>query len=188
MKTTNGSPGAVSRWRTVVGLVLLLGLANLPAVAQAAQRDGTEVTDRLRSLTRSIEQAAPAVEESHRSPSDADTGYAALRLEEERTRRYIVMGLVGACVLSLVLVLTFLCRNTSCTTAALVNGSGLVLVIYATILVVVIARAEQQLTAAIGVLGAIIGYLFGTATRGAAADRQAVKGSLPVEKRSPAVS
>jgi hypothetical protein len=88
---------------------------------------------------------------------------------------------------SLVLVLTFLCRNTSCTTAALVNGSGLVLVIYATILVVVIARAEQQLTAAIGVLGAIIGYLFGTATRGAAADKQAAKSSLPVEKRSPAV-
>jgi hypothetical protein len=40
-----------------------------------------------------------------------------------------------------------------------------VLVVYATILVVMIGKTDQQLTAAIGILGAIAGYLFGAATK-----------------------
>jgi hypothetical protein len=65
----------------------------------------------------------------------------------------------------------------------------LVLVIYATILVVVIARAEQQLTAAIGVLGAIIGYLFGSAARAATtADKQTAAGKTLADPRSGAAS
>jgi hypothetical protein len=47
-----------------------------------------------------------------------------------------------------------------------VNGSGLVLVIFATVLVVILAKVDQQLTAATGILGAIAGYLFGKATKG----------------------
>lgn len=56
----------------------------------------------------------------------------------------------------------------------IVNGSGMVLVIYATVMVVIIAKAEQQLTAAIGILGAIVGYLFG-----ATAKAQGESGSTP---------
>lgn len=50
----------------------------------------------------------------------------------------------------------------------MVNASGLVLVVYATVLVVMIGKTDQQLMAAIGILGAIAGYLFGTATKGGA--------------------
>ena len=54
----------------------------------------------------------------------------------------------------------------------MVNGSGLVLVIFATVLVVVLAKVDQQLTAATGILGAIAGYLFGKATKGAEAEQK----------------
>lgn len=47
----------------------------------------------------------------------------------------------------------------------MVNGSGLVLVVFATLLVMVLAKADQQLTAATGILGAIAGYLFGKTTK-----------------------
>jgi hypothetical protein len=53
----------------------------------------------------------------------------------------------------------------------------------------VIARAEQQLTAAIGVLGAIIGYLFGSAARAATtADKQTAAGKTLADPRSGAAS
>lgn len=60
----------------------------------------------------------------------------------------------------------------------IVNGSGMVLVIYATVMVVIIAKAEQQLTAAIGILGAIVGYLFGSTAKA-----QGESGSTPASGR-----
>jgi hypothetical protein len=190
MRTTNKALIlTTSSCQCVVVLVLLISVALEATVASAAQTSGSAApTSQLESLKQNIEQSAPVAEDKISPQSDPDSGYAALRLEEERTRRYVVLGLIGACLASLVLVLTFLCRNNSCTTSALVNGSGLVLVIYATILVVVIARAEQQLTAAIGVLGAIIGYLFGSATRAGATEKQTAKNRALAEERSGAVS
>jgi len=47
-----------------------------------------------------------------------------------------------------------------------------VLVIFATVLVVILAKAEQQLTAATGILGAIAGYLFGKTTKGSDAEQK----------------
>jgi len=43
----------------------------------------------------------------------------------------------------------------------IVSASGLVLIIFGTILLVLLTDAESQLTAGIGVMGAIAGYLFG---------------------------
>lgn len=190
MKTATRALSVTTSCQFVAGLVLLISVTHDPIVASAAQGSGSAtLTNPLQSLKQSIEQSAPVAEESVSPQNDPDSGYAALRLEEERTRRYIVIGLIAACLASLVLVLTFLCRNSSCTTSAVVNGSGLVLVIYATILVVVIARAEQQLTAAIGVLGAIIGYLFGSATRAVmTAEKQTAKNKALVGERSGAIS
>jgi lipopolysaccharide export LptBFGC system permease protein LptF len=91
--------------------------------------------------------------------------YNKLRLEEEKSRRYIVLALLLASVASHLLVLWFICRNRNSSEATIVHGSGLVLVVYATVMIVIIARAGEQLTAAIGVLGAIAGYLFGSAAR-----------------------
>lgn len=112
-------------------------------------------------LLSDAEKNAPSVGNT----STADPGYTAFRMEEERSRRYSVAGLLLAMILSQILVLLFLVRSHQCTATAVVHGSGLVLVVYATVMIVILARADQQLTAAIGILGAIAGYLFGSATR-----------------------
>jgi len=49
-----------------------------------------------------------------------------------------------------------------------VNAIGLVLVIEGTMFITVSALTSEQLTAPIGILGAIAGYLFGSAKRKAA--------------------
>ncbi len=58
------------------------------------------------------------------------------------------------------------------------NVSGLSLIIFGTLLVVMVADAEVQLTAAVGILGALAGYLFrglhdkGDSARGSGAPKQ----------------
>jgi hypothetical protein len=54
--------------------------------------------------------------------------------------------------------------STSFTVTNIVNGGGLVLVIQAILFVVIASPTTEQLTSAIGALGAIAGYLFGRAT------------------------
>ena len=54
----------------------------------------------------------------------------------------------------------------------MVTGSGLVLVIFATVLVVILAKVDQQLTAATEILGAIAGYLFGKSAKGPEAEQK----------------
>jgi hypothetical protein len=61
------------------------------------------------------------------------------------------------------------------TAANIVNRGGLVLVIQAILFVVIASPTTEQLTAAIGALRAIAGYLFGRATAqtaGAAEQRE----------------
>jgi protein-S-isoprenylcysteine O-methyltransferase Ste14 len=44
---------------------------------------------------------------------------------------------------------------------SIMTSTGLIYVIFGTILIVVISSTDQQLTAAIGIMGAVAGYLFG---------------------------
>ena len=97
--------------------------------------------------------------------------YAQFKMEEESNRRLLAILVVVAAVLSLLIMLTYLSwRQASPET--MVNGSGLVLVIFATVLVMILAKADQQLTAATGILGAIAGYLFGKATKASDAEQK----------------
>lgn len=60
---------------------------------------------------------------------------------------------MGTGLLSLFLLLWYL-KSTVATPATMVNSNGIVLVIFATVLVVILAKTDQQLTAATGILGA----------------------------------
>jgi hypothetical protein len=42
----------------------------------------------------------------------------------------------------------------------IMNVAGLTIIVFGTILVVMMADSEQQLTASVGILGALAGYLF----------------------------
>ncbi len=91
--------------------------------------------------------------------------YSRYRMEEESNRLILALSVMGVCCLSLLLVLAFL-KNKETAPETMVTGSGLVLVIFATVLIVILVKRDEQLTAATGILGAIAGYLFGKATKG----------------------
>lgn len=90
--------------------------------------------------------------------------FSELRLEEEANRRTLALYVMGAALLALLFVLAIMCWRQA-PAETLVSGSGLVLVIFATVLVIILAKVDQQLTAATGILGAIAGYLFGKTTK-----------------------
>lgn len=71
---------------------------------------------------------------------------------------YIVL-LSGLCVSTLLIVLSFL-RHKTHSAKDIVNATGLTLIIFGTIILVMVVNTSEQLTAAIGILGAIAGYLF----------------------------
>lgn len=73
---------------------------------------------------------------------------------------YIVL-LCTVALVALFMVLVFL-RGRGHSAKDVVNAAGLILIIFGTIILVLVVDTTEQLTAAIGVLGAIAGYLFGT--------------------------
>lgn len=86
------------------------------------------------------------------------------RLAQEEYVYKEVMILAVLAIVSLTIILAFMKLNGTCKPRDLVTTAGLVLIIFSTIILVLIADTDQQMTAAIGVLGAIAGYLFGTAS------------------------
>lgn len=88
---------------------------------------------------------------------------AEFRETQEHNRFYLLIALLIVMPLSLLLVLWFIRNSKDYSEKSVINASGLVLVIQATTIVVIASPTTEQLTAAIGVLGAIAGYLFGSA-------------------------
>lgn len=92
------------------------------------------------------------------------TDYSRYRMAEESNRLILALSVMGAGILSLFIVLAYL-TSIGAAPESVVTGSGLVLVIFATILIVILVKRDEQLTAATGILGAIAGYLFGKAAK-----------------------
>ena len=84
---------------------------------------------------------------------------------------YYIILLSAVALISLFVVLNFLKNHGQCP-RDIVNAAGLILIIFGTIILVLVVDTTEQLTAAIGVLGAIAGYLFGTIQ----SDKQAKSG------------
>lgn len=84
------------------------------------------------------------------------------RAKQEDIRLYEVILLAVMSLCALAIVLKYMKDSKTCQARDMLNGTGLVLVIFSTVLVIIIADVEIQLTAAMGVLGGIAGYLFGT--------------------------
>ncbi len=79
----------------------------------------------------------------------------------EKYRYFAIYGLTASAIIALFLVL-FRIKNTEYSPDDILNATGLIFIIFGTIIVVIIADVGEQLTAAVGILGAIAGYLFGT--------------------------
>jgi len=93
---------------------------------------------------------------------------ADLILLQERNRMWLLIGIICSTPVILAMVLFCLKNLDHCAEESLVNAIGLVLVIEGTMFITVSALTSEQLTAPIGILGAIAGYLFGSAKRKAA--------------------
>jgi ABC-type uncharacterized transport system permease subunit len=87
-------------------------------------------------------------------------------------------------IVALLIMLFFIRTNIDHTADELVRASGLVLVIFGTLFMAVYASTADQLTAPIGILGAIVGYLFGSAQRRAPGLATTVKRDGPDESTS----
>lgn len=99
---------------------------------------------------------------------EAERYYHDLRLEQERNKLIEVVILCLLTLISLVIVLSFLAKSPGFSSSDMVNATGLIFIISGTIILVIMADTEQQLTAAMGILGAVAGYLFGTMRKGEA--------------------
>jgi len=95
----------------------------------------------------------------------SDGGIFALRAKQYEQKLILLVIIAAATVVFLFLILLFMKYSKNFTAANIVNGGGLVLVIQAILFVVIASPTTEQLTSAIGALGAIAGYLFGRATR-----------------------
>jgi len=82
---------------------------------------------------------------------------------QESHRFYLISSLIAVTPLFLWILLHFIRKSSDYNEQAIIHASGLILVIQATTIVVLASPTTEQLTAAIGVLAAIAGYLFGTA-------------------------
>ena len=86
-----------------------------------------------------------------------------LRMLQENNKVPEVIALCLLAFVSLVAVLFFLTRKPDANTGTnIVHATGLIFIVIGTIALVIMAQTEQQLTAAVGILGAIAGYLFGS--------------------------
>ncbi len=126
-------------------------------------------------LLEQIEKKSPSKMAEKNLPSSED-GEKDLLLEknaeliilQEENRMWLLIGII--CSTPVILGMVLFCLKTldHCSEESLVNAIGLVLVIEGTMFIAVSALTSEQLTAPIGILGAIAGYLFGSARRKAA--------------------
>lgn len=89
----------------------------------------------------------------------------------------VMISLAVMAVVSLYFVLRAL-NQRGCPPRDIIVGSGLIVIVFGTIILTLTATTDQQLTAAAGILGAIAGYLFGASQR--AEPTQTVAGPTPV--------
>jgi hypothetical protein len=114
-----------------------------------------------------LSPAATMEEGQPKAASELDRLEQEWRLTRINTRFKEAILISVLAVVSLVVVLSFMTRKDRKTTGTdIVHVSGLVFIIFGTIVLVVIADVDEQLTASIGILGAIAGYLFGRSAAG----------------------
>jgi hypothetical protein len=138
-----------------IALSLLVAYSN--ALALPSEDDASSV------LSAATAASPSAVGDVGNSTSNAFSPEQRFRWLQEENKRTELIGLVVAMILALLIVLFFIRTNVEHTAEQVMRACGLVLVIFSTLFIAVYASTSDQLTAPIGILGAIAGYLFGSA-------------------------
>ncbi len=147
----------------ILGLSLLLAAgANTCAADNLVKQ--LEAEGSYDQATRSADGQQPAADQDLRSQADQLTHE--FRMRQETIKLYEIAILSGLALISLIIVLRFIAGRTDYSGTHIVTATGLIFIIFGTIMLVIMSENEEQMTAAIGILGAIAGYLFGAITRG----------------------
>ena len=154
-------------YRLTIGVLMLAVVLSGPLYAQVH-------SETVSTLAQQFSAGAPPAVPGAAKEDEADIRYSSLRAAEEDNRRLLALSIMGTAILALAAVLAILYKR-GASPESIVAGSGLVLVIFATVLVATLAKTDQQLTAPIGILGAIAGYLFGKTAKGAEAEQKPEK-------------
>ena len=156
-----------------IGLILLL--IHTVAVATEPANPGTKSNDKILSeyaytnMGKTVQddtaQTTTAPDTATNTLEKADKLTADMNFMREKHKFWAVISLLVGMILSLYCILHFVMK-THYKADDIIHASGLVLLIFGTIILVVMVDVDQQLTAAMGILGAIAGYLFGSLSRG----------------------
>jgi len=92
----------------------------------------------------------------------SDNGYSEYRLTQENHKFSLLIGVWVFAALVIPVILHFISKAGFSSAENIISASGLVLVIQGTVFVSLAVVDTNQLTAAVGILGAIAGYLFKT--------------------------
>ncbi|MCF6188644.1 MAG: hypothetical protein L3J49_14370 [Desulfobulbaceae bacterium] len=131
-----------------------------------------QLSEAARKWDQKIIRNSPSRVEQQHLPSQKDVENAVLlardadyRMLQEKHRLWLLIAIVVSTPILLIIILFCMKKAPDCSGESLVNAVGLVLVIEGTMFIAVSAVTTEQLTAPIGILGAIAGYLFGSAKR-----------------------
>ncbi len=150
--------------------LILLALFTASAACRAADNDAKQLAK-----THTYEKAMlEAMTGSGSLPAAADSAtkdqtYKLVHefyMRREEVKLYEIAILSALALVSLFIVLRFITTKAAYSASHIVNATGLVFIIFGTILLVIMADTDEQLTAPIGILGAVAGYLFGSINRG----------------------
>lgn len=154
---------------TMAAITLMLGFAMAKPAITATDNIDEMFDYKMKSVAIGtvVQQSPPQKDETESSETEAYSTNAQAdlltheyRMTQNRYKLYECIALAASVVISLVIVLTFIRKNEALA-SHIVHASGLVFIIFGTIFLVILAGAESQLTAAMGIMGAIAGYLFG---------------------------
>jgi len=124
--------------------------------------------DSVEMLLNKADSVDPSISTTTDSASDknilavADQLTHEYNMAQQEFKLYECILLAVFALTALLIVLGYLHRRPGCNARNMVNASGLVFIIFGTLFLVLLADADEQLNAAIGIMGAVAGYLFGT--------------------------
>lgn len=144
----------------IASLLILWALCFFPCLA-------SENSDQANNLEKMANPSnVPKPEPSNAQPSENATSADQMAHQFQMLREeHKVKEVIALCILafvSLVTVLYFLAKRDDQPGLHIVYATGLIFITFGTILLVIMAETDEQLTAAIGILGGIAGYLFGS--------------------------
>jgi hypothetical protein len=156
-----------SKW-AAASLVLFGLIVSGSGIAIAAATDSAETMLKLSSEKKAQGPVSPAPAPSmgDQPRLTADQLTHEFKMAQQRFRLYQCILLATFALVAHVILLRHLCgKNMNCTPMHLVNASGLILIIFGTLFLILLADVDEQLNAGIGIIGAVAGYLFGSMRR-----------------------